>query len=152
MIYIWGQDATRFGARISHKTPTQKRIRTEEEDALVQEILDQLVLIHGDVVRQEYLNKYFAFDWNGNPLSMGAYALFGPGEFSTLYHPMIKAEVNGTMHFAGEATSVNHGWILGALNSAYRTVMDILMKENMQSKLEELKNIWGEINELNYFV
>lgn len=152
LIYLWGQDATRFGGRIGGKIPSQTPPKTDiVEDALIQDVLNQLTLIHGSIVRKEYLNAYFAFDWNENSLSLGAFPLFGPAQFNNLYPSMLKTEVNGTLHFGGDATSVHHGWTLGAVNAGYRTVMEILMKENMQSKLRELKAKWGEVEELSYF-
>jgi hypothetical protein len=35
----------------------------------------------------------------------------------------------GYLHFAGEATSVHHAWISGAIASAYRSVLEILIME-----------------------
>jgi monoamine oxidase len=32
----------------------------------------------------------------------------------------------GMFHFAGEATSVHHAWVVGSLNSAYRSVLEIV--------------------------
>ncbi|CAF0815719.1 unnamed protein product [Brachionus calyciflorus] len=92
------------------------------EDELIEDVLNQLTLIHGPIVRQEYMKTYYAFNWNDNQLSMGAFALYGPGQFTT---------------------SVHHGWILGTLNSGYRAVMEILMKEGMTTKLTELKKEMG---------
>jgi hypothetical protein len=37
----------------------------------------------------------------------GAFALFGPGQFSNLY-PEVTKPVGGLLHFAGEAASVHH--------------------------------------------
>ena len=151
LVYLWGQDATRLGSRISGKIPSQSRPQAQkEEGALIQDVLYQLTLIHGKVVRDEYLSAYFAFDWNNNPLAMGAFPLFGPGQFNTLYPDLIKAEVNGTMHFGGDAASVHHGWIKGALNAGYRTVMEILMKHNGGQKVLELEEKWGRVEELDY--
>jgi len=147
--YTWGQDAKRIGSRVKPKVPSQ--VVDMSEDELIEDVLDQLTLIHGIIVRQEYDHSYFVMNWNDNPLTMGAYCLFGPSQFSSLYRAMIRSEVDGCVHFGGEATSVHHGWIEGALNSGYRTVMEILMKEKMQKKLEELFEKWGHVDELNYF-
>jgi hypothetical protein len=147
--YSWSQDAIRLGSRVHSGIPSQEV--SMNEDDLINDVLNQLSLIHGEVVKKEYIKKYFIMDWNDNPLSMGAYSSFGPGQFMTLYRSMIKSEVNGYMHFAGEATSVHHGWILGAINSAYRTVKEILMKENMKDKLHEFSQMWGEVDELAFF-
>ena len=123
-----------------------------KEDELIEDALNQLALIHGPMVRQEYAKQYFVMNWNDNPLSLGAFSLYGPAEFATLYRSMIKAEVNGHVHFAGEATSVHHGWIEGAVNSGYRAVMEILMKENMLTGLNQLAETWGSVDELNFYL
>ena len=41
----------------------------------------------------------------------GAFALFGPSQFSTLF-PLVVQPVKGILHFAGEATSVHHAYVL----------------------------------------
>lgn len=38
---------------------------------------------------------------------LGAFALFGPGQFNNLY-PHVTKPVGGVLHFAGEAASVHH--------------------------------------------
>lgn len=147
--YTWAQDATRLGSRITPKTPSQRDIKKEDE--LIKDVLTQLTQIHGEMVRNEYTGQYYAFNWNDNQYSMGAFSFYGPGEFKTLYRSMIKAEADGRVHFAGEATSVHHGWIEGALNSGYRSVMEILMKENKYLELENLKLDWGLVDELSFY-
>lgn len=37
----------------------------------------------------------------------------------------------GLLHFAGQATSVHHAWIVGALASAWRAVAEILIIDGM---------------------
>jgi len=41
-------------------------------------------------------------------LIIGAFAFFGPGQFSTLYTNFSHAAAYGRLHFAGEALSVRH--------------------------------------------
>ncbi len=53
---------------------------------------------------------------------MGAYAAFGPADFSTLYPYLTRPAGCGLLHFAGEAISAHHAWIVGALESGYRVV------------------------------
>jgi monoamine oxidase len=55
----------------------------------------------------------------------GAFALFTTGQFKNLY-PNVTESVGGRLHFAGEATSVHHAWIVGSLNSAMRCVEEIV--------------------------
>jgi hypothetical protein len=49
----------------------------------------------------------------------------------------------GHMHFGGEALSSGHAWIIGAINSAWRTVMEILDTEGLSYKADELNSMWG---------
>ena len=150
--YAWSQDALRLGSKMSPKIPAQKVYPNNiEEQDLVKEALDQLALIHGDFVKKEYTNKYIMINWSQNPLSMGPFAYFGPGQFKNNYQSMIKPAADGYLHFAGDTLSISHGWIQGSLDSAYRAVLEVLMKENMQDKIMKLKQNWGEVEELNYF-
>lgn len=41
-------------------------------------------------------------------VSVGAFAFFGPGEFSSIYKSLTRPAANGHIHFAGEALSVRH--------------------------------------------
>lgn len=50
---------------------------------------------------------------------------------------------HGHLHFGGEALSSGHAWIIGAINSAYRTVMEILDTEGLEDKADELNLMWG---------
>lgn len=58
--------------------------------------------------------------------SSGAYAFFGPGQFRSLYPHLIRPHSDSRFHIAGEAASANHAWIVGSLESAYRSVWMIL--------------------------
>lgn len=44
-------------------------------------------------------------------LTLGAFAFFGPGEFSTLYRELCGGAAHGYLHFAGEALSVRHAFV-----------------------------------------
>ncbi|KAF7349913.1 Amine oxidase [Mycena venus] len=44
----------------------------------------------------------------------------------------------GMFYFAGEATSVHHAWVVGSLNSAYRSVLEILIHEGNLTMIEKL--------------
>ena len=55
----------------------------------------------------------------------------------------------GKVHFAGEALSSGHGWIIGALNSAYRAVAEVLAVEGLAGKLQELVDTWGLVDEVD---
>ena len=59
----------------------------------------------------------------------GAFALFGPGKFSTVYESLTAPAASGHLHFAGEALSTRHAWVEGALDSAWRAVFELLIVE-----------------------
>ncbi|KAG8805189.1 hypothetical protein FRC17_005685 [Serendipita sp. 399] len=135
--YSWGQDANRLGALCQGNS-------SNEEMRLVNLILRDLADMHGitnfDTFSQLY-DSHFAWNWDMNQFSCGAFALFGPGQFKSLY-PNVTASYGGRLHFAGEATSVHHAWLVGALNSAFRAVYQILHSVGMEDQLENLERIW----------
>lgn len=75
--------------------------------------------------------------------SNGAFAIFGPGEFSTVMPHLMTPAWYGHMHFGGEALSSGHAWIIGAINSAWRNVMEILDTEGLKDKAAQLNSMWG---------
>ncbi len=77
----------------------------------------------------------------------GAFALFDPGQFKNLYPTLLTPEFNGCLNFAGECCSVHHGWIVGALDSAYNAVLNILTQIGASDKIDQMKNTWGTFNQ-----
>ena len=59
----------------------------------------------------------------------GAFAIFAPGQMANLYHDIVKPE--GRLHFAGDHTSYEHGWIEGAIESGLREAMAITQRIKM---------------------
>ncbi|KAF8475407.1 amine oxidase [Gautieria morchelliformis] len=119
--YTWGQDALRQGALVQGPHSTAESI-------LLKLILQDLSAMH-EIPYDTLKNKVKAFhewNWYGDAFTVGAWAAFGPGQFNTLYPEVTKPAAHGLLHFAGEATSVNHAWVAGALDSAYRCVMQIV--------------------------
>lgn len=132
--YTWSQDAARVG------------ILVKDEQQLKHLCLSNLALMHGikmDELEDNFV-AMFAHDWYQDEFAQGAFALYGPGQFSYLFGGVIAPECNGRLHFAGEATSVHHAWIVGSLNSAYRSVWEFLSEK--QKSLLESK--WGTIEEV----
>lgn len=83
-------------------------------------------------LESQYESHYITA-WYSEPLARGAFALYGPGQFGSkddqglsLFASMKSPAAGGRFHFAGEATSIHHGWVLGALNSAWRAVYNVL--------------------------
>ena len=62
--------------------------------------------------------------WSAAPWARGAFALYRPGEMTTLMPALASAE--GGLHFAGEHTSIWTGWMEGALESGERAAREVL--------------------------
>jgi monoamine oxidase len=135
--YTWTQDADRM-TPVSH----EERVRI---------CMNDLVKVHGEAVRDEVIVETFSHSWYEDEHSQGAFALFAAGQFNSLFNDAIAPAMKDRLHFAGEATSVHHAWVVGALNSAYRTVVEILMTlpdGEREVYLEKLATSWGEVDEI----
>lgn len=137
--YPWGQDAARLSA-------------LADAGQLVDLAMSNLATVHGlglTDLQEQYTGKYFIQDWDQYEYSQGAFALFGPGQFTSTFPGLIAPEMNGRYHTAGEMSSVHHAWIVGALNSAWRCVYEILEASAATDKIRELKERWGEVDEVD---
>ena len=56
----------------------------------------------------------------------GAFALFEPHQYDRFYHALRQAEYDGCVQFAGEHTSVEHGYFEGALESGLRAALAVM--------------------------
>ncbi|KAM4061637.1 hypothetical protein HRG_013264 [Hirsutella rhossiliensis] len=88
------------------------------------------------------------WNWYEGQDTVGAFAIFGPSEYSSMLPALMMPAAEGKLHFAGEALSSGHAWIIEAVNSAYRTVAEVLAVERMDHKLAEMVDTWGLINEV----
>ena len=80
----------------------------------------------------------------------GAFARFGPGKFSSLYTSLSTPAANGLLHFAGEALSIRHGYVEGALHSAWRAVNEMLpLMADGDKYLANFHEKWGRNPEWN---
>jgi len=143
--YTWAQDALRFGAFArGEKSPA--------EQALLDVIFKDLADMHGNGLTAASLRNMMVshevWSWYNHEHSAGAFALFGPGQFSNLY-PELTAPPAGLLHFAGEATSVHHAWVIGALNSAYRCIHEIFVHEGRSDLVKILQEQWGKVDEID---
>ncbi|KAF2803940.1 uncharacterized protein BDZ99DRAFT_511735 [Mytilinidion resinicola] len=131
--YTWAQDAQRIGTLISN--PTNSKHETELKELL----LNDLALLHStpDTYKalraelEELYDDHHAWDWYNDPNMSGAFAYFGPGQFSNMWPEIIQQ--NGWLFLVGEAASAHHAWIVGALESAIRGVyqmLDALLLQN----------------------
>jgi hypothetical protein len=99
-------------------------------------------------LRDQYVD-YHAWDWYQNEWSVGAFAMFGPDQYSNIMPSLMTPAESGHVHWAGEALSSGHAWIIGAVNSAYRSVAEILKAEGRDDLIAELISKWGTIDEVD---
>lgn len=149
--YNWDQDAARFGSLMRNtesrsEQPKPDRSRTPWERILLDQIYQDLAVLHTpdnsnpedvkafkQMLIQDTLD-FHAFDWYNNPFTMGAFAQFTPGQFSTLYADILQpAGFYGNFHFAGELASHHHAWVAGALDSAARVACHIEMDQRSRT-------------------
>lgn len=122
--YTWGQDAQRIGSLISCNTP-------ENEEQLTKVLLHDLALMHApekadydgllQTLKAQYMDHH-AYDWCRDQNMSGAFAYFGPSQFSNMWQEIIKPNAFGQLYIVGEAASSHHAWIVGALESVIRAV------------------------------
>ncbi|KAF4966372.1 hypothetical protein FSARC_5942 [Fusarium sarcochroum] len=134
--YTWGQDAQRIGSLISADTP-------KNEEQLLSVLLHDLALLHSKDnddwpygkllarLKDEYQDHH-AYDWYRDENMSGAFAYFGPSQFSNMWQEIIKPNAFGQLYLIGEASSSHHAWIVGALESVIRAVY--LMFEGLQKQ------------------
>ncbi|KAF9875231.1 l-amino acid oxidase [Colletotrichum karsti] len=150
--YVWGQDSSRLGSYLNpHNPTTQAPYQPESVNTLIDLTLRDLAVLNG--VSQEFIlsqyEGYHAYDWYGSGYSTGAFAIFGPGQFSSVLPWLMMPAADGHMHFAGEALSSGHAWIIGAVNSAWRSVFEILSTEGLEDKKKEFIEKWNVIDEVD---
>lgn len=131
-IYCWAQDARKLGA-------------LSENDRLAV-CLKGIQFLYPDCpsVADEFAGNEAATTLYWDEVAAGgAFALHEPGQFKHLYASLLLPEMGGQLLFAGEGCSVHHGWIVGALNSAYNAVYHILKYLQADGLLVQLREIWG---------
>ncbi|CAE6420362.1 unnamed protein product [Rhizoctonia solani] len=130
--YTWAQDALRLGSGVNESTLSQE---------LLDVILKDLTDMHGikdDKLLRQLMIDHHAWDWTHDKFTMGPFALFSPAQFTHLY-PEVTKPAFGRLHFAGEATSVHHAWVVGALYSAFRCVVEVLAAHNRKDLIKKLQ-------------
>jgi monoamine oxidase len=145
--YTWAQDATRTGSLVNN------RLSPAGEEELVELVLRDLARLHGQTtsyekIRAAFTGVHHAYSWPQDPTTSGAFALFGPGQFSNLYPYLTRPAADSKFHIVGEASSAHHAWIVGALDSAFAAVSRFLKRFGLEDKLGQLEKQWGGVEEL----
>ncbi|WP_038813020.1 flavin monoamine oxidase family protein [Bacillus anthracis] len=106
--YTWADEALTWDS-----LPDRERIRYA---------LKNLAEIYGEIVYSEFVTGT-SFSWSKNPYSCGAFTAFEPGQELELF-PYITSP-SGKVHFAGEHTTLTHGWMQGAIESGIRVAHEV---------------------------
>lgn len=101
-----------------------------------------------EFLQSQYVDLH-AWDWYQNEWSVGAFAIFSPDQYSSIMPALMIPAQEGHLHFGGEALSSGHAWIIGAVNSAYRNVLEVLKTEGRNDLIERLVQTWGTIEEVD---
>jgi monoamine oxidase len=108
--YTWGSDARRLG----HLAP-------EERVAIVTRLIAR---IHPEIEEPGMVDDFATMFWDAYPWTNASFAELLPGQQHTIHDDAIAPEDN--VHFAGEHTSLDTGWIQGAVSSGLRAVREIV--------------------------
>ncbi|MCU4987926.1 flavin monoamine oxidase family protein [Bacillus cereus] len=84
--------------------------------------LHNLATILGGQVYDEFLSG-ISKSWTLDPYALGGFALFQAGQESELQPVIVKPE--GRIFFAGDHTTLYHGWIQGAIESGVRVAVEV---------------------------
>jgi monoamine oxidase len=124
--YNWSQDASRFGSLVQgHDSDAEKQLIN-----IIFKDLSELHELPYSFFVDQYVDHH-AWNWCHDEFTRGAFALYGPGQFTEMYPSITRPAGGGRLHFAGEATSVHHAWVAGALASAWRAVAEVLITDGM---------------------
>uniref|UniRef100_A0A4X2LKK2 Amine oxidase n=1 Tax=Vombatus ursinus TaxID=29139 RepID=A0A4X2LKK2_VOMUR len=127
--YTLDDDSTFFAAM------DQKRV--------VDVVLEDLAAIHNRP--KEELQAFCPYSvvkrWNQDPYSMGGFAFFTPYQYVDYFQELFKPE--GRIYFAGEHTTLPHGWIDTTIKSGLRAAQSIqeaveLLKQDKEAKKETM--------------
>ncbi|HHL32293.1 MAG TPA: NAD(P)/FAD-dependent oxidoreductase [Oceanospirillales bacterium] len=126
--YCWQDDADKF----SHLSEAQILAAT----------LEDVVSLHGEIAREEYLGNGTSIVWNKEELAGGGFEFFAAGQFGKMF---VDARVpEGRFNFAGEHLDMVHYWIAGSYDSAFRTVWETLILEGLDTP-ENLKILFNSL-------
>ncbi|EQB53899.1 hypothetical protein CGLO_06344 [Colletotrichum gloeosporioides Cg-14] len=149
--YTWGQTAQRLATLIASKSSNKSNEEIlKEEEELKNLLLRDLAYLHAevpedpkeekkkfrkalDLITGEYL-EHHAYDWYHDSHMAGAFAYFGPCQFSELYPAITRPNALGQLYFVGEASSAHHAWVVGALESVFRALWSMFNILHQSSK------------------
>ena len=106
--YNLNQDAVRMGNLSKKKRFQEIKTQVETVQGLRKGYIDSIV------------EDYKTIHWNTEKGFYGAFCYYMPGEQRLFAYASVKPEFDNKVYFAGEHTSLTHGWQQGALNSGMK--------------------------------
>ncbi|KAJ3505377.1 hypothetical protein NLJ89_g7452 [Agrocybe chaxingu] len=143
------QDSQRLGGLMKGKDTPEERIMLD----LVMRDLAAVHKVDVEKLWDEY-EDYYPWDFYRDEFQLGAFCQFGPNQFKYTYPYVTQpGSKDQRFHFAGDATSTFHGWVAGALNSAWRAVLGMLLAHPElnpnpnEDIIAKFKKEWGDSEE-----
>ncbi|KAI1340966.1 hypothetical protein F5Y15DRAFT_414687 [Xylariaceae sp. FL0016] len=169
--YTWGSDSERIASMVnpvstkdSANGPGAGSPRAADgadpESLLKDTMIDNLARLHSDDTPDSYTNMkkiisgsfkaLHAYDWSKDPYTCGgAFALFSPTQFSSMYPNIVRPAADARLHIIGEAASAHHAWIVGALDSSVRGIYLMLERFRLFDLQKKLIKNWGDAGEVD---
>ncbi|KAG9017123.1 hypothetical protein FRB90_001686 [Tulasnella sp. 427] len=139
--YNWTADAAALAALVaSDKEDDRKRLKD-----IVLRDMSQVHNVPEELLVDQYV-EMFPWAWQNDPLTQGAFAFFGPGQFGTLYQSLTQPCGGYHLHMAGEALSPRHAFVVGALYASWRAVEEIILR-SYPEKHTHFRVKWGKNQE-----
>ncbi|HIU77521.1 MAG TPA: FAD-dependent oxidoreductase [Candidatus Pelethocola excrementipullorum] len=113
--YNVNQDSVRVANQRESRRLSLVERNVEEVHGLPDNFLDSIV------------ESYKVVDWYQQQWSRGAFAVDLPGQKINFAHTILEPEYNNRVFFAGEHTSVKHGWMQGSLYSGMLAANNLAM-------------------------
>jgi monoamine oxidase len=117
----WYQPGTRGLLMCLAAGPTARELECMCESDRQTLVLDQIDKLYPGL-REEYEGGT-SYAWDSDPWASGAYSWMRPGQMGTLQPRLAAPE--GRVHFAGDHTSAQPGWMQGAIASGLRAAVAV---------------------------
>ncbi|KAG2224200.1 hypothetical protein INT45_001318, partial [Circinella minor] len=117
------------------------RFASMTEDEHVARVLEDIIELHGDIVKEKYTGRYDRVCWILDEFQSGSWARPEPGQHK-LYMPSY-FKMNHGIVFIGEHTDIKHAWISAALESSIRGVVMVLIEHGHIKEAKQLVKKWN---------
>ncbi|KAG8982620.1 hypothetical protein FRB90_006673 [Tulasnella sp. 427] len=139
--YNWTSDAAALAALVASDEDSDR----ERLKDIVLRNLSQVHNVAEDFLVDQFV-EMFPWAWQNDPLTQGAFAFFGPGQFGALYQSLTQPCGGYHLHMAGEALSPRHAFVVGALDASWRAVDEIILR-SYPEKRAHFQARWGRNQE-----